>query len=56
MAFFFSYTIASFGPASMGAVRDLSGSFTAVWGTLTILMLAQVGLSALLRPGLRKVD
>ena len=25
MAFFFSYTIASFGPASMGAVRDLSG-------------------------------
>ena len=56
MAFFFSYTIASFGPASMGAVRDLSGSFTAVWGTLTVLMLAQVGLSALLRPGLRKVD
>ena len=56
MAFFFSYTIASFGPASMGAVRDVSGSFTAVWGTLAILMLAQVGLSALLRPGLRKVD
>jgi CP family cyanate transporter-like MFS transporter len=56
MAFFFSYTIASFGPASMGAVRDLSGSFTAVWGTLTILMLAQVALSSLLRPGLRKVD
>jgi CP family cyanate transporter-like MFS transporter len=56
MAFFFSYTIASFGPASMGAVRDLSGSFTAVWGTLTVLMLAQVGLSSLLRPGLRTVD
>lgn len=56
MAFLFSYTIASFGPASMGALRDLTGGFTAVWGTLTVLMLAQVGLSALLRPGLRKVE
>ena len=56
MAFFVSYTIASFGPATMGAVRDVSGSFTAVWGALTILMLGQVAFSALLRPGLRKVD
>jgi CP family cyanate transporter-like MFS transporter len=39
----------------MGALRDLTGGFTAVWGTLTVLMIAQVGLSALLRPGLRKV-
>ena len=56
MAFFVSYTVASFGPATMGAVRDLSGSFTAVWGALTILMLGQVAFSSLLRPGLRKVD
>ena len=56
MAFLFSYTIASFGPASMGAVRDLSGSFTAVWGALTVLMLGQVLFAALLRPGLHKVD
>jgi CP family cyanate transporter-like MFS transporter len=40
----------------MGALRDLTGGFTAVWGTLTVLMLAQVGFSALLRPGLRKVE
>jgi len=56
MAFFVSYTVASFGPATMGAVRDVSGSFTAVWGALSILMLGQVAFSALLRPGLRKVD
>lgn len=55
MAFFVSYTIASFGPATMGAIRDLSGSFTAVWGTLTILMLGQIALASLLRPRLRKV-
>ena len=34
----------------------LSGSFTAVWGTLTVLMLGQVVFAALLRPGLHKVD
>ena len=56
MAFLFSYTIASFGPASMGALRDLTGGFTAVWGTLTVLMIGQVAFSALLRPGLRKVE
>ncbi len=56
MAFLFSYTLASFGPATMGALRDLTDGFTAIWGTLTVLMLAQIGLAALLRPGLRKVD
>jgi CP family cyanate transporter-like MFS transporter len=40
----------------MGALRDLTGGFTVVWGTLTVLMLAQVWLSALLRPGLHKVE
>jgi CP family cyanate transporter-like MFS transporter len=56
MAFLFSYTLASFGPATMGALRDLTAGFTAIWGTLTVLMLAQIGLATLLRPGLRKVD
>ena len=56
MAFLFSYTLASFGPATMGALRDLTDGFTAIWGTLTVLMLAQIGLATLLRPGLRKVD
>lgn len=56
MAFLFSYTIASFGPATMGAIRDLTGGFGAVWGTLTVLMLGQVLFSALMRPGLHRVD
>ena len=29
MAFFFSYTLASLGPATMGALRDPTGGFTA---------------------------
>jgi CP family cyanate transporter-like MFS transporter len=55
MAFFVSYTIASLGPATMGAVRDASGGFGAVWGTLTVLMLAQLAFAAVLRPGLARV-
>ena len=55
MAFLFSYTIASSGPAAMGALRDATGGFTAVWMVLTLLMLGQVAVSAVLRPGLAKV-
>lgn len=55
MAFFVSYTIASFGPASLGALRDATGGFTAVWMTLTLLTIAQLALAGLLRPDLRKV-
>jgi len=54
-AFLFSYTIASLGPAAMGAVRDATGGFTAVWMTLTLLMIGQLGFSVLLRPGLPQV-
>lgn len=55
MAFLFSYTLASLGPATMGALRDASGGFEAVWLSLTVLMLAQLALAFLLRPGLRRV-
>ena len=56
MAFFVSYTLASFGPATLGAVRDATGGFTAVWMTLSLLMVVQLGLCALMRPGLAKID
>lgn len=56
MAFFVSYTLASFGPATLGALRDATGGFTAVWMTLALLMVVQLGLCALLRPGLRAID
>jgi CP family cyanate transporter-like MFS transporter len=52
MAFFCSYTLASLGPATMGAVRDASGGFDAVWMLLTVLMLGQLALASLLRPTL----
>lgn len=56
MAFLFSYGIASLGPTTMGAVRDATGGFTAVWATLAVLMVAQVVFAALLRPGLPRVE
>ncbi len=56
MAFFFSYGIASLGPATMGALRDATGGFQAVWMTLTLLMVGQIAVSAVLRPGLRRVE
>jgi CP family cyanate transporter-like MFS transporter len=55
LAFFVSYTLASFGPATLGALRDATGGFTAVWMTLTLLTIVQLALAVLLRPGLRKV-
>ncbi|HEX5524307.1 MAG TPA: MFS transporter [Pedococcus sp.] len=55
MAFFMSYTVASLGPTTMGALRDATGSFTAVWMSLALLMLVQLGLVWSLRPGLRQV-
>jgi CP family cyanate transporter-like MFS transporter len=55
MAFFCSYTLASLGPATMGAVRDATGGFTTVWMLLAALMLAQLCVGLLLRPGLHKV-
>ncbi|WP_406831066.1 MFS transporter [Pedococcus sp. KACC 23699] len=55
MAFLFSYGLASLGPATMGAVRDATGGFDAVWMSLTLLMFGQLAVAFLLRPGLRKV-
>jgi CP family cyanate transporter-like MFS transporter len=55
MAFFVSYSIASLGPTTMGALRDATGGFTAVWMSLALLMLLQVALAWRLRPGLRRV-
>jgi CP family cyanate transporter-like MFS transporter len=51
MAFFVSYTVASFGPASMGAVRDLTHGFHATWLVLATLMVVQAGLVLLMGPG-----
>jgi CP family cyanate transporter-like MFS transporter len=55
MAFFFSYTVASIGPTTMGAVRDATGGFTAVWASLALVMLIQLALVFSLRPGLRRI-
>ena len=51
MAFLVSYTVASMGPTTMGAVRDLSGGYSSIWLVLAVLMLAQLGFALLLRPG-----
>jgi CP family cyanate transporter-like MFS transporter len=56
MAFFFSYTLASLGPATMGALRDATGGFDVVWMVLTLLMLGQLAVSWLLRPTLPVID
>jgi MFS transporter, CP family, cyanate transporter len=55
MAFFVSYTIASLGPTTMGALRDATGGFSAVWMSLALLMLVQLALAWRLRPDLRRV-
>ena len=36
MAFLVSYTVASFGPATMGAVEDVTGSFAVLWALLAL--------------------
>jgi CP family cyanate transporter-like MFS transporter len=55
MAFFVSYTIASLGPTVMGALRDLTGSFSAIWLLMAALTLVQLALAIRMRPGLSKV-
>lgn len=55
MAFLISYTIASLGPTTMGAVRDATGGFDAVWLSLMLVMVVQLALVRQLRPGLRQV-
>jgi CP family cyanate transporter-like MFS transporter len=55
MAFFLSYTVASFGPTVTGALRDLTGSFQAIWVMMAVLMLVQIALATQMRPALAKV-
>jgi len=55
MAFFVSYTIASFGPTVTGALRDLTGSFQVIWLLMAVMLLIQIALALQMRPDLRKV-
>lgn len=55
MCFLLSYSTSAFGPAAYGAWRDLSGGLSVVWASLTLLMLAQAGISAAMRPDLPKI-
>lgn len=50
MAFLVSYTVASLGPTAMGAVRDLSGSYSTIWLVLALLMVVQLGAALALHP------
>lgn len=51
MAFLVSYSVASLGPTTMGAVRDLSGGYETIWLVLAVLMLVQLLAALLLAPG-----
>jgi MFS transporter, CP family, cyanate transporter len=55
MAFFVSYTIASFGPTVTGALRDLTGDFHVIWLLMALMMLVQIALVLEMKPNLRKV-
>jgi MFS transporter, CP family, cyanate transporter len=55
MAFFVSYTIASFGPTATGALRDLTGDFHVIWLLMALMMLVQMALAVQMKPGLPKV-
>ena len=55
MAFFMSYTIASFGPTVTGALRDLTGDFHVIWLLMSLMMLIQMALAMQMKPGLPKV-
>jgi MFS transporter, CP family, cyanate transporter len=55
MAFFVSYTIASFGPTVTGALRDLTGDFHVIWLLMALMMLVQIALVLEMKPDLRKV-
>lgn len=49
MAFLVSYTVAAFGPAAMGVVEDVTGSFSPIWALLALTMVPQIILSLRLR-------
>lgn len=50
MAFLVSYSLASAGPATMGAVRDASGGYSLLWALLALVSLPQLAALARLRP------
>lgn len=56
MALGVGYTVASFGPVTMGVLRDATHGFAAVWFVLLVVMVVQVAVSLTLRPGLRPVS
>jgi len=55
MTFFVSYTIASFGPTVMGALRDLTGDFQVIWLLLALMALVQMAIAMQMKPTLAKV-
>ena len=55
MAFLVSYTVASFGPATMGAVEDATSSFAVLWGLLALVAVPQLVFALRLRPDLPRV-
>ena len=55
LAFLVSYSLAALGPVTMGAVRDATGGYSAIWGVLCVVMLPQIALAWRLRPGLAPV-
>ncbi|GAA4121389.1 hypothetical protein GCM10022415_24110 [Knoellia locipacati] len=56
MAFLVSYTVASMGPTTMGAVRDLTGSYSTIWLVLALLMFLQLVAAMSLKPGRPRVS
>lgn len=55
MAFLVSYTVASFGPATMGAVADATGGYAALWALLALVAVPQLLFSLRLHPALTPV-
>lgn len=55
MAFLVSYTIASAGPATGGAVRDATGSYSWIWALLAVVALPQLLAVRRLRPDAARV-
>jgi CP family cyanate transporter-like MFS transporter len=55
MAFLVSYTIAAFGPTTMGAVEDVTGSFAVLWALLAVVAVPQLVFALRLRADLRRV-
>ncbi|MBM6403768.1 MFS transporter [Phycicoccus sp. CSK15P-2] len=55
MGFLLGYTLASLGPATMGAVHDVTGSYGALWGVLALVTLPQLALGSRVHPGLERV-